>query len=109
MYTIEDIFISDYNNMRLVIQRLSKRAVKDNLMLAIDTENTGLDPYRAQPLLFAMSVRGGEEIENYVFDMTSSTEKKFQLIKPLLENPSILKLGHNLHMIGRSFISMVLW
>lgn len=96
MYTIEDIFISDYNNMRLVIQRLNKRAVKDKFMLAIDTENTGLDPYRAQPLLFAMSVRGGEEIENYVFDMTSSTEKKFQLIKPLLENPSILKLGHNL-------------
>lgn len=65
----------------------------DTDILAIDTENTGLDPYTARPLLISLSTRD----INIVIDMTVLNPKSvYLLLQPLFEDPTILKIGHNL-------------
>jgi DNA polymerase-1 len=84
MYT----YIHTLQGVRRVAYELSTTDV-----IAVDTENTGLDPYTARPLIVSLSSRTA----NYVIDLTTQDAKDaYTALQPLLEDPNILKIGHNL-------------
>lgn len=71
----------------LMVQKLKRATI-----LGIDTETTGLDPYTTTLLL--AQFYDGETA--YVVDFTKLPVEKLKLLKPILEDPAILKVGHNL-------------
>ncbi len=68
------------------IQRIQPRIV------GIDTEFTNLDVYRSRLLLTSIYF----DTVSYVIDFTKLPTAYLQKLKPLLEDESILKIGHNL-------------
>lgn len=58
----------------------------------IDTEGTGLDPHTNRLLLVSLYVNNNV----YVIDFTKLSLDLVEEFKPILENESILKVGHNL-------------
>lgn len=61
-------------------------------LIAIDYEFTSLDVYAATLLL--MSIAYNAE-ESYVIDFTAIPIEELKKLKPILENPRIIKLAHN--------------
>ena len=82
---------SDY---AVMIQKLERAKI-----LGVDTETTGLDPYTYSLLL--VSLYDGETA--YVVDFTKLPLDKIKYLKPILENPNIKKIGHNLTFEWKAF------
>ena len=61
-------------------------------IIGIDTEFSNLDVYASTLLLISIAAAG----EKYVLDMTTLPMAYLSQLKPYLENPAILKVGHNL-------------
>src|SRR5215216_3327376 len=61
-------------------------------ILGVDTETTGLDPYTYHPLLISLY----DGVTAFVIDLLKIDRKKIKQLKPILESPDILKVGHNL-------------
>lgn len=72
--------------------------VKD--ILVIDTETTGLDVRDAELVGIALAKGKGKAcyipVSHQVLDRQLSLETVSNVLKPILDNPSILKVGHNL-------------
>lgn len=67
-------------------------ALKTATIIGIDTEFTNLKTQHSTLLLISIAVNG----ESYVLDMTMLSIDYLQQLKPFLESPAILKVGHNL-------------
>ena len=79
-------------------------------MVAFRTETTSLDPMLAEPVGFALAIRAGRAAYVPVAHRTSaadllgggrtenqvSLEDALAVLRPLLADPSVLKVGHNL-------------
>lgn len=78
------IFIDKQNQIKEVYETL-----KNEPIIAIDTEGTSLDPYTNKLLLFQI----GSKEYSYVIDARAI--KDWSLIKKLVENPKTLKLLQN--------------
>lgn len=74
------------NEVKELVQDLIKEDV-----IAYDTETTGLSSHDDHILLVSLSSR----TKDYVIDFQIVGLQNFYLLKPLLENEKILKLGHN--------------
>lgn len=68
-------------------------------LIGVDTETTGLDPYTYSLLL--VSLYDGDTA--YVVDFTKLPLEYIKYLKPTLENPAILKVGHNLSFEWKAF------
>ncbi len=66
--------------------------LRQAVILGVDTETTGLDPYTYHPLL--ISLYDGKTV--YVVDLLKIPRERIKDLKPVLEDPNILKIGHNL-------------
>ena len=64
----------------------------DTSCISVDTETTGLDPYTSQLLL--VQIYDGTHV--YVIDFTKIPIRALHLLKPVLEDTNIRKIGHNL-------------
>lgn len=78
--------------------------------LSIDTETTSLDPLKAELVGISLCYKPGSAVylplnhkknaslwENQASpSLQCSLEKAFALLKPIFENPALLKIGHNL-------------
>lgn len=73
------------------LQQLLK-AISSATVIGIDTEFTNLDVYSARLLLLSLYFNDVA----YVLDFTKLSTQRLSLLKPYLENPAILKIGHNL-------------
>lgn len=73
------------------LQQLLK-AISSATVIGIDTEFTNLDVYSARLLLLSLYFNDVA----YVLDFTKLSTQRLSLLKPYLENPTILKIGHNL-------------
>ncbi len=107
------------------------RAAAANGWVAVDTETTGLDPLRAKMCGVSMSItpgtgcyipfRHGGSAPQGMLDLSGDTGPKdappqialkdgIKLLKPLLEDPSVLKIGHNIkfdmHVFAREGINV---
>jgi DNA polymerase I len=78
------------NNRRTFNKLLD--ALDSATIIGIDTEFSSLDVYASTLLLISMAVNG----EKFVLDMTVLPKNYLADLKPYLENPAILKVGHNL-------------
>lgn len=65
-------------------------ALQQQKAFAIDTETTDLDPWKAQLLGLSFSWKSGEGW--YIV----ATDARLTTLKPILENPAIKKVGHNM-------------
>ncbi len=65
-------------------------ALKQQSEFAIDTETTGLDPWTAKLLGLSFSWAEGEGW--YVV----ATPERLEALRPILENPKVKKIGHNM-------------
>jgi len=72
-----------------ILNAIEDSSWMDAYRISVDTETTSLNPYEARLLLISISTPS----DNYVFDMTKLSVAMF---KQVLENPHIIKLGHNL-------------
>ena len=61
-------------------------------ILGVDTETTGLDPYSYHPLMISLY----DSTTAFVVDLLKIDHKKIKQLKPILESPEIIKVGHNL-------------
>lgn len=61
-------------------------------LIAIDTETTSLDPHTTRLLLMQLWFNN----KAYVLDMTRLNHKYLSYLKPALEDPTKVKIGHNL-------------
>ena len=68
------------------------RALQTAKLLGVDTETSGLDPYTYTPFLISLY----DGITAYVVDITQLGIGAIKDLKPILENPATLKIGHNL-------------
>lgn len=67
-------------------------ALNDATIIGIDTEFTNLDVYKSRLLLMSLFVNG----ISYVLDFTKLNIECLKQLEGVLENDSILKVGHNL-------------
>lgn len=67
-------------------------ALDTTTVIGIDTEFSSLDVYNSKLLLISIAAGG----ESFVLDMTTLPIHYLEQLKPYLENPAILKVGHNL-------------
>ncbi len=65
-------------------------ALKEQTAFAIDTETTGLNPWEAKLLGLSFSWKAGEGY--YVV----ATPERLEALRPILENPNVAKIGHNM-------------
>ena len=65
--------------------------LKEEKIIGVDVECTGLDPYTAELLV----VQIGNETISYIFDAVAVDLSKLDQLKDLLENEEILKLLQN--------------
>ena len=98
------MLINNEENLKLWIQKIYK-----NGMVAIDCETDSLSPTNAKMVGFSMSINAGVACYipihhvNCEENFTQIEEKSFiKLIKPMLEDNSVLKLGKILNMISLS-------
>jgi DNA polymerase I len=85
------VLISDTNQLTEVIREAQKQKE-----ICFDTETTGIDPLKSEIVAISLSWENGK---GYLFRFPESREKtmKFlEIIRPLLENPAILKIGQNI-------------
>ncbi len=61
-----------------------------------DTETTSIDPLNSEIVALALSWQKGAGYLIHFPDSREETEKLLQIIRPLLENPGILKIGQNI-------------
>lgn len=61
------------------------------MQIGLDTETTGLDPYSSQTLL----ISAGNKYKQFVFDVARIGREGVQRLKPILEDPKIVKVLHN--------------
>jgi len=67
------------------------QSVSKMRIMGVDTETTGLDPYRCRVIL----VQIGDEYSQYVFDVARVGVENIKRLKPILENLEIVKILHN--------------
>lgn len=79
-------YITDVNRANEVVDLLSKEK-----MVGVDIETTSLDPYSSTILM----VQVGTDTISYIFDARKIDLNKFEKLKNLLEDTSILKLLQN--------------
>lgn len=86
--------------------------IKQAHLFAIDTETTGLNPFKDTIVGFSMSydegkacyvpLKHGHTTSSDLFSLEDETPKQISFetaakyLKPLLEDPSVLKIGHNI-------------
>lgn len=96
----------------------------DKTVVALDTETTGLDPFTAELVGFSLCFEAGEACYVPVRHVNADgatdlfgtrppapdqipVETALNLLRPLLENPNVLKVGHNikfdLHILNRAY------
>ncbi|MGD0343018.1 MAG: DNA polymerase I, partial [Bacteroidales bacterium] len=83
--------IADTNQLAEVIGEAGKQKE-----ICFDTETTGIDPLNSEIVALSLSWEKGT---GYLFRFPESqeeTKKLLEIIKPLLENPAILKIGQNI-------------
>ncbi len=61
-----------------------------------DTETTGLDPLNSEIIALALSWEKGSGYLIHFPESQQETNNLLQIIRPLLENPDILKIGQNI-------------
>ena len=100
--------IQDEQSLAAFVQK-----IKEARLFAIDTETNGLNPYKNRIVGFSMAYNegracyvplghGGEDSGADLFSFTSNRPKQISFetakkyLKPLLEDKSILKIGHNI-------------
>lgn len=66
--------------------------LEETNIIGIDTEFSDLNVYASTLLLISIAVNGNK----YVLDMTALPLDYLKQLKPYLESPAILKVGHNL-------------
>ncbi|MGV6819633.1 MAG: DNA polymerase I [Parvularcula sp.] len=84
-------------------------SARERGILSIDTETTGLEPMRVDLVGLCLSVREGEgayvplthgggglDLEDQDVSRQMKTETAMNIIRPLLADPSVLKVGQNL-------------
>lgn len=80
-------------------------ALEENQIISYDTETTGLDPYSPKAKLLTAQFGYREEsgeVHSFVFPLWHrdntwyNPDEAWEEIKPLLENPEVLKIGHNI-------------
>lgn len=69
-------------------------AIRGNTHIGIDTETTDLNPHDAKLLL--ISLYCPNNATSYVLDMTKLSVNHLELIRDVLEDRHIIKVGHNL-------------
>ncbi len=79
--------ITTLPQLKIAIEEISRASI-----IAYDLETTGLSPHYDKILLTAISTPD----QDYVIDFTYLSIEHFQLLKPILEDKNILKLGFNL-------------
>jgi DNA polymerase I len=85
------LLIADTNQLTEVIREAQKQKE-----ICFDTETTSIDPLNAEIVALALSWEKGK---GYLFRFSESREetmKFLEIIRPLLENPAILKIGQNI-------------
>ncbi len=92
------MLINNEENLRLWIQKIYKNGI-----VAIDCETDSLSPTNAKMVGFSMSINAGVACYipihhvNCEKNFTQIEEKSFiKLIKPILEDSSVLKIGQNI-------------
>lgn len=78
-----------------VIEELIAK-INHSLELCFDTETTGLDPHSAELVGISFSVKEHEAYYLPVPPDKSAAKEILKPIKPILENPDILKIGQNI-------------
>ena len=87
-------YITNKSQASIILSAIQDLSWMDDTILGVDTETTSLDPYQARPLLVSLSIRAPiDGDDSFVFDMT---KLPMSIFKEVLENPHILKIGHNL-------------
>jgi len=87
MTVIDVKVIKEPYQFDMMIKQLEKATI-----LGVDTETTGLDPFTYKPLLISLY----DGTTAFVVDLLALGVAKIKQLKPILENPNILKVGHNL-------------
>ncbi len=83
-------------NIKVITKRVEYTQMIQNIqrasILGIDTETTELDPYTYHPLLISLY----DGTTAYVVDLLKIHPQHIKELQPILEDPNILKVGHNL-------------
>lgn len=87
---MQHVFVTHKIQAMQILNDIEERTWMDFQRIGLDTETTSLDPYVARLLLISISTN---QDVSYVFDMT---KLPVSIFKDVLENPHILKIGHNL-------------
>ena len=87
---MQHVFVTHKIQAIQILNDIEERTWMDFQRIGLDTETTSLDPYVARLLLISISTN---QDVSYVFDMT---KLPVSIFKDVLENPHILKIGHNL-------------
>ncbi len=95
------------------LNRLARELAKAK-RLAVDTETTGLEPMRAELVGISLSDRVGRgwyvPVKGPELSTPLPAERVIDLLKPILEDPSIEKVGHNIKfdrlVLGRAGIDL---
>lgn len=85
------VFVADEKQLKEVIREALKQKE-----VCFDTETTGIDPLNCEIVALALSWEKGK---GYLFRFPESQEataKYLEIVRPLLENPKILKIGQNI-------------
>ncbi len=80
-------FVNNKSRLNKLLDELESATI-----IGIDTEFSSLDVYASKLLLVSMAVNG----QAFVLDMTTLPVGTLEAVKPYLQNPAILKVGHNL-------------
>jgi DNA polymerase-1 len=83
--------ITGEENLREIINQAQK--LKE---FCFDTETTSIDPLNAEIVALALSWQKSSGYLVHFPDSRQETEKLLQIIRPLLENTGILKIGQNI-------------
>jgi len=85
------ILIDDPEELKKIIRKAGEQKE-----YCFDTETTDIDPLNSEIVALALSWGKGEGYLIYFPESEKETEAIIALIKPLLENPGILKIGQNM-------------
>jgi DNA polymerase-1 len=85
------ILIDDTEELKKIIRKAGEQKE-----FCFDTETTDIDPLNSEIVALALSWGKGKGYLIYFPESEKETEAMIALIKPLLENPEILKIGQNM-------------
>jgi DNA polymerase I len=85
------IFIADENQLREVIHEARKQKE-----ICFDTETTGIDPLNCEIVALSLSWEKGKGYLLRFPESQETTKKYLEIVRPVLENKAILKIGQNI-------------